>query len=551
MITRENAAAKDPSPEQEAIFHWGRTSRIRFRPGTDGIVSRNLVVRARAGTGKTTTILAMVELVPEQAILLAAFNKSIATELQSRVRNERVEAKTLHGLGFKFVMRNWKGVKVDDNGERARQLAILAIGSDEHETIVKLVSQLHTKAREIEPFAKSARDLLTLASRFDLLPDEEWAEKGWDEDAVCEAAFKAMQLAKQQVVNGVEVRFIDFADMIYLPLANNWVRPWYNMVVIDEAQDMTTAQLALAMRCCKRDGRICVVGDDRQAIYAFRGADSSSLDRLKAELKAEELGLTTTYRCGKQIVALAAKLVPDFKAAPQNGEGEIKNINTDKMLETAAEGDFILSRTNAPLIKVCMALLKRNVRARIKGRDIGKGIIALLRKLKVRTLIEMPEKLAAWVEGEIERATDKLSEEAAAARIEFVTDQAGVLNALAEGLDSVSALEARVTELFADDAEKRAVMCSTVHRAKGLEADHVFLLEGTFRKSQTGEEANIRYVGITRAKSQLNWVSGFETAPKKGEDGEGPTRKRTPARGVDITAGVDPAQVRTGEDVAS
>ena len=68
------------------------------------------------------------------------------------------------------------------------------------------------------------------------------------------------------------------------------------MVVVDEAQDMTSAQLEIAVGACKRGGRVVIVGDDRQAIYGFRGADSGGLDRLKKLLKAKELGLTTTYR---------------------------------------------------------------------------------------------------------------------------------------------------------------------------------------------------------------------------------------------------------------
>jgi DNA helicase IV len=95
------------------------------------------------------------------------------------------------------------------------------------------------------------------------------------------------------------------------------------LVIIDEAQDMNASQLLLAMKSCKKGGRIAVVGDDRQAIYGFRGADSNSLDRLKGELVAHELGLTTTYRCPKVVVAGAARLVPDYTAAPAAPEGEM------------------------------------------------------------------------------------------------------------------------------------------------------------------------------------------------------------------------------------
>jgi DNA helicase-2/ATP-dependent DNA helicase PcrA len=63
--------------------------------------------------------------------------------------------------------------------------------------------------------------------------------------------------------------------MIYLPLAWNLTAKDYQLVVVDEAQDMTAAQLEIAQRVC--NGRICVVGDDRQAIYGFRGATAVQL----------------------------------------------------------------------------------------------------------------------------------------------------------------------------------------------------------------------------------------------------------------------------------
>ena len=117
---------------------------------------------------------------------------------------------------------------------------------------------------------------------------------------------------------------IDFADMIFLPLRKGMVYPSYELVVIDEAQDMTRPQLEIARRATTKDGRIFIVGDDRQAIYGFRGADSGALDRLKEQLQATELGLKTTYRCGRAIVERAREYVPDFEAAPTVEEGVVK-----------------------------------------------------------------------------------------------------------------------------------------------------------------------------------------------------------------------------------
>lgn len=536
------------SAEQQAIFTWFETSQVPSWAvwGGTGLTptsllttvemetAENLVCRARAGTGKTTTIVEGVNRAPERAILLAAFNKSIANELQARVKNPRVEAKTLHGLGFKFIARNWK-VKVDENNERAKELAKRAaalISDTTPDPIIKLIADLHSKAREVEPFIAlrgSGKDVIDVAIRFNLVPDEEYEEQGWGINEVCEAAYEAMRFAMERTA------LIDFADMIFLPLVHKWVRPWYELVVVDECQDMTKAQLALARGCCKRGGRVCVVGDNKQAIYAFRGADSSSLDRLKKELQAAELGLKTTYRCNKSIVREAQKLVPDFVCPDAAPEGQITRGDTDKMMGEAREGDFILSRTNAPLVKVCMGLLKRGRRARIKGREIGRGVIALIKKLNASSITDMEPKLADFIAKEMERC-ERLPEQARDERVAFVSDQVEIIRALMEGSATVMELSARCQELFADDAERASIMCSSVHKAKGLEADKVYLLEGTFRQGRE-EEDNIRYVAITRAKSHLVWTSGFErVAPATSVD-------TAPLKAVEAALNaIDPAQ---------
>lgn len=475
------------SQQQQVIFDWAKVGR------------GNLLVRARAGTGKSTTIRELVELAPERQILVAAFNKDIARDMEARVSNPCVEVKTLHGLGLKYVRRNWQ-VKVEETkSARAAALARRA-APDAPEEVQRLVRHLHTKAREILPLAASGVDLQALAVRFDLVPDPEWIDQNWGLGQVCAAAHRAMIYAKERTSE------IDFADMIFLPLAHGWVRPWFDMVVVDEAQDMTDSQLKIAVGACRRGGRVVVVGDDRQAIYSFRGADSGSLDRLKASLGAQELGLTVTYRCGSQIVALAREIVPDYEAVPGAHEGEIKACDVEEMIDVAAEGDFIISRVNAPLVKTCMALLKRGVRARVKGRDLGKGIVALIRRLGARQVTDVAPGIDTWCRAEIEAAESIVDESTRQERLEQVIDQRDVVLALLEGASTVAELEARVEEMFSDAVERRAVTCSTVHRAKGLETERVFLLKDTFRSGRL-EEDNLRYVAITRAKQTLVWVS--------------------------------------------
>jgi superfamily I DNA/RNA helicase len=354
------------------------------------------------------------------------------------------------------------------------------------------------------PFAEKMGDLTDIAYDHDCVPDEEWEEDGYDVDYVERHALKAMDKACDR--DGT----IDFDDMIFIPVRRSLTRAWFNMVIVDEAQDMNAAQLVLAQRACKKGGRIAVIGDDRQAIYGFRGADSDSVNRLKKELDATELRLTTTYRCGKVIVAEAAKLVPDYTAAPTAPEGVISTLPRTKLAEAAVEGDFILSRTNAPLVSACLKCLRLGKRAKIEGKDIGKGLLNLVNKLATgparKSIGNLLEKLTAWEDREVARAR-KSKDKNADARIEAIEDKAETLRQLAEGLANVEELRTRLNELFEDsNGHRPKITCSTVHKAKGLESDRAFLLSNTFRKATDIEEENIRYVAITRAKKELTWV---------------------------------------------
>lgn len=487
--------SKEWSVQQKEIFNWFESS------------EGNLIVRARAGTGKTTTIIEGIGHAPEKSILLAAFNKRIQEELNMRLSNPNAVAKTLHAVGFSCVRRFWEGLKVASGNDRQDALTAKVCGPSTPDAIKRLVSKLHTKGREIAPHAREIGDLTDIAYAFDCDPDESWTYDGFGITFVETKALEAMELAA--TVKPVDTG-VDFSDMIFLPVRNKWLTKQFDMVVVDEAQDMTIAQLEIAVGVCR--GRVCVVGDDRQAIYGFRGADSESLDRLKKQLDAKELGLTTTYRCGKSITAAAARLVPDIQAAPTSLFGEVLSIKRIDLVATADKGDFILSRLNAPLVSVAMSLLKNQKRAAIAGRDIGAGLKSLIRRLsKGRAANSVPEfliKVGIWEDKEVARMTAAKRP----AKAEAIRDQADMLRSLALEAKSVPELESRIDVLFSDDGLGTAgvVTCSSVHRAKGLEADKVFILRDTLYPNgrMNTEEQNIEYVAITRAKSTLVWVEG-------------------------------------------
>lgn len=499
------ALTPDPSPvrvwsrEQNEIFGWFG------EPRED---QQNLVIVARAGTGKTTTIIEGVNRAPEEFVLVTSFGRKIMEELDRRLKRPGAEAKTLHSLGLTMVRRHWPRMPVAKGFDRTEQITDWGVRAWEKEIgekipfgIRRLIGQIHTKAREVIPFALNHDRMVELMLRFDLVPDE--AFRRYPMEKVAElATLAAVAAAKTPPTKEVG---IDFADMIFLPLRHNLTARDYQLGVCDEAQDMNMAQLELFERSI--DGRICVVGDDRQAIYGFRGADCKSLSRLQEKLAAKELPLKTTYRCGHQIVGYAKTLVPDFVAGQNNPEGEIMRSTFTDMLNTAEEGDFILSRLNAPLVAITYALLRRGVRAKMAGKkDVGDAITKILSKLKVSdaTPIETTlELLHAWER----RQCGKYAAYQQDDLIERCHDQCGVLYAVAEECETTGEMLEQCERLFTDESGPQ-VLCSSVHKAKGLEANKVFVLMGTlYPRGETPEEVNIHYVAATRAKETLVLVA--------------------------------------------
>ena len=161
-----------------------------------------------------------------------------------------------------------------------------------------------------------------------------------------------------------------------------------------------------------------------------------------------------------------------------------------------------------------MTLLKNRIRARIEGRDFGRTMVSLIRRLRGKDLEELLAKLTAWEMSECGKAQSLKSEAAIAARQEFVSDQAATIRTLAEDLVEVAELVTRIEELFDDDVSRTpAVVCSSIHRSKGLETDRVFLLTETLYpggRTHVVEEQNIHYVGLTRAKKELYLVTGLD-----------------------------------------
>lgn len=470
-------AAREWSPQQAAVFAF-----------VEDPARKHGVVEALAGSGKTTTIVEALKHTTEgESVLMVAFNKAIATELASRAPND-VDVLTLHSFGLRAITRAMGRRKID-SWCTANQLQEL-MGRDRNSLEAR---------RAVEKLISLGKGCLAQGTtELDEIADEYAIDfpKGWDRGRLVALADKVMH-ADAEAKGGP----ISFDDMIWLPIVRDLPLPEYDWVFVDETQDLNAAQLEIVIRAAGEQGRIVAVGDRRQAIYGFRGANSNAIPEMITRLEAHVMPLSVTYRCPQLVVAEANELVPSLEAAPSAPCGVVREATEEILFRDAAPGDFVISRTNAPLVSLCFRWLAAGRKATIKGRDIGQGLIAWVKGTHATTVRELERAREQWHTAEAERLIAKERDTSA------VDDKSDCLEALIAGCATVEAVIAKIERLFSDGDERGSILLTSTHRSKGLEADRVWLLRDTYCKRTGTEEENLLYVAITRSKRELIYVS--------------------------------------------
>jgi DNA helicase-2/ATP-dependent DNA helicase PcrA len=462
--------------------NWSSYQKAIFRD--IATATDHTVVVARAGSGKTSTIVEGFRFIPRgKKTLMVAFNKSIADELRQRAPSY-VDTMTLHSLGFRAIKQRFG----NDIVLEQRKMQIIfeeIIGENDRD----LIMQFCKCASLCKGFLFDSPNKIV-----ELIEDFGIDIGDFKQEEFIKYVIKALGICKSQT------QVIDFDDMIYFPFIFNLSVGKYDVVFVDEAQDLNAAQIVMVLSACKTTGRIIAVGDPAQSIYQFRGADSRAIPNFIEKLKAKTLPLSVSYRCPKRVVFLAQEIVPDIESAIDAPDGIVADLPIEDLLKQVKPGDFVLSRTNAPLIKYCLQLLRMGVPANIQGRDVGSNLIYFIKKSKAKTINAFIKYVNEWREQEIKRL---LSEKR---NTEVCIDKSECLLNLCEGTLTIKGLKETIDKLFNDVDDAAKVIFSTTHKAKGLERDRVFVLVGTYRKGAGEEENNIWYVAITRAKKELYLV---------------------------------------------
>lgn len=492
----------------------------------------SVMVDALAGCSKSTTLQMAAPTVKVPAMALA-FNKKIAEDLKPRLPGN-FTVKTFNGLGFGAALKALPQVSRAELDDKKLGKLVSQVGKDrkinlsgeQWDGLRRLVSGVMQAG--IVPGDQGRPLTADLRENWEAVADDLWMTRD-DFEFLYDPAREVLERNNKLVEQGV----LSFDDQVYYSTCISGQFPKFPVVFVDEAQDLSPINHAMLTHCVRDDGRLVVVGDPKQAIYAFRGADSQSMGKIRALRPSwKDRGLLTTFRCPKSVVARQQDHAPGYRAYHTNADGAVHQLKFEEDLQNTGwdwpairalcpspqSQVMVLCRNNGPLLSLAFKLLRAQIGVVMLGRDIGKNLIVLSKKLLPDDSTDRllaSAIVTAWIESESSLARANGKEE----KVAGITDRGECLIAvLSSGCRDAGELRAMLTKLFSRDSGQ--VKLSSIHRAKGLEEDVILFLDpwripskwareaakqGDLRQME--QERNLRYVAETRTKHTLILVN--------------------------------------------
>lgn len=580
-------------------------------------VNGPLLVLAGAGSGKTRVLTTRIAYlikemnVDPNSILAITFTNKAAHEMKERVIKilgfdyYGMQISTFHSFGLSILRKYYKLVNYSSN--------FTIIDSDDSLTIIKrILKDLNYDPKIYNP--KAIKNRISGAKDELLKPDDYSRYVNSDYEEVVLEVYRKYE---ERLLNNNSV---DFDDLLMLPIRilkeNKEVLEEYSnrfkYILIDEYQDTNEAQYILTKLISSKYKNICVVGDESQSIYSFRGANYKNILNFEKDYENTKIILLEeNYRSTKNILNVANDIIKNNKNRKDktlwtsNIEGnkikyhralnekdeayyvvkEIKNL----IISGVNKSDIaVLYRTNAQSRNIEEALLKENIPYKVVGsfffykrkeikdlisylkliynsndddsliriinvpkRGIGAKTIENIEMLSKINNTSMYEAIQSGKELEFKKIIEEIKEASKdlslTELIDLILDKTKIKEELEqektlesdiriENLEEfksitknfeenygIISLEAFLEEisLVADIEEHNLnndlVTLMTVHSAKGLEFDHVFIIgleEGIFPHTNSltnsediEEERRLIYVAITRAKKNLELIN--------------------------------------------
>ena len=589
-----------------------------------------LLVLAGAGSGKTKVLTTRVAyLIDElgitpESILAITFTNKAAKEMKDRIFKMlgtvayQIQISTFHSFGLTILKEHYDKLGYDKN--------FTILDSDDSSTVVKKILKDMDKDPKKYSY-KAIRNKISSAKN-ELMEPEDLAKFSTNDmdDLVVDVYKKYKEKLKTN-------NSVDFDDLLMLPITLfrkypevlKFYQDRFKYILIDEYQDTNEAQYLLTKMISAKYKNICVVGDNDQSIYSFRGSNYKNILNFEKDYNnAKVIMLERNYRSTKQILDVANCIIKkntlrkDKNLWTDNETGEkvkyhraenekdeafyvkcqIEELKkTEKLSEIA-----VLYRTNAQSRNMEEALLKENIPYKVIGsmyfykrkeiKDLlsylnviynSNDDISLLRVINVpkrgigaKTIENLSiqadllnQSIYSTIEAGKELEFKKIIEDIKANKdnmsltelVDYVLDKSGMRKEFEDEntLDSEVRLEnleefKSITKNFEEergivsledflmeislvaDVEEHknnteVVTLMTIHSAKGLEFDNVFVIgleEGIFPHTnclndfnEVEEERRLCYVSITRARKKL-WLINAKRRTIYGMDSMNP-----------------------------
>lgn len=488
----------------------------------------NGVIKARAGSGKTHTIITCMKLIPpKKQCLFLAFNKSVKDEIIKKLDGRtNCTVKTVHGLGYSIMSKYLKSeFQLDDYKystylrNNIKELSTEKVGGKH-----KFPEYLD---RILELLGFARMDLVQSRKEIQKCAKTHGVELKYDEDIVVK---KLMDWGKSNLET------LDYTDLVWLPneLVIDPKFDKYDWIFNDEAQDYSIAYVNLFMKCFKRGTRFVSCGDEFQSINQFAGSSDEAFNMMLKYRNTEQFYLPISYRCDSKIIEEAQNFVPDIQARTDAGLGI---VDTESHIKDIIDNDMVLSRTNAPLFKMYAKLIKLGKACYIKGQDNDKEkLLRCIDRYAVddnlgesfKTDGLYPRMYRAMVDERnrlVEEGLD-IHDAIGAPSVQYIYDTIATITTIGSDCTSVSELKNKINNIYSKS--HTGICLTTIHKAKGLEAENVHILNRSdmpnkYAKtdSELQQERNLIYVAVTRAKHKLCYVSEKEFPSMKIISNEG------------------------------
>lgn len=535
-----------------------------------------MCVLAGAGTGKTRAITHRIAYGVASAayradtVLAVTFTNRAAGEMRARLRAlgvGGVQARTFHAAALRQLQFFWPR----------------AIGGPPPDLIAQKASLVAEAASRLRLRLDRAaiRDVAAEVewTKVNMIPEEDYPatalRSGRDTAGLDTLTLSRLMRAYEELKSDRGV--IDFEDVLLItvgifvkrPDIADEVRRRYRVFVVDEYQDVNEVQQRLLSHWLGDRRDVCVVGDPSQTIYSFAGASATHLRTFPTRHRgAVTVRLTTNYRSTPQVVALANQVLSTspgsvgLRLVAQRPGGPLPSFTVFDDDEHEAAGVArsiaeligsgvdpaeiaVLFRTNAQSAPLESALARADVSYLVRGgerffarEEVRKAIVLLRGAARA----EHPGRQLPDVTADVLTGMGWTTEppsgsgatrdrwESLASLVRLAHDLA-VLDSAATVRDLVVELDQRMAAQHPPDV--RGVTLSSLHAAKGLEWDVVFLVgcsEGLLPISAAGgpgqveEERRLFYVGITRARREIRLSMAAARTAGSGRGSRRPSR---------------------------